>query len=257
MRIGIVGSGNVATHLGRALVNAGHQVVAVCSRTEQNAARLAHQLGARAITDPADMPADICDVVLIAVSDRAVASVSQTLPVSAAIVAHTSGSIPLETLAARHSRAGVFYPLQTFSRQADVDFSTIPLFIEGTDDAVSHELTALASRLSHSVHYADSEVRSRLHIAGVLSSNFPIYLLEMTREVLGDIPLNVVEPLAFASLQKAFAMGPADALTGPARRGDVAVVKRQAEALPEGLSRRIYLDISQAILNKYYTDIKL
>ncbi|MDE6301582.1 MAG: DUF2520 domain-containing protein [Muribaculaceae bacterium] len=254
MNIALAGSGNVATHLARALRDAGHKIVAVASAHAENAARLASETGAAAVETVSELPVGSCDVVIIAVSDSAVESVASELPVSDAIVAHTSGSVPLSALTARHPNAGVFYPLQTFSRTAEVDISKVPFFIEGSDARVAESLTELARQLSDNVHPADSAVRARLHIAGVLTSNFPIYLLEMAREVLGDIPLDVVEPLAYASLAKAFAHSPLKAITGPARRGDVSVIHRQAANITDALHQRIYLDLSEAILRQFHPD---
>ena len=255
MKIALIGSGNVATHIGRALRASGHSIAAVCSPTAEHARQLAESLGCAMVSDPAELPLEGCDMVLIAVADRAVEGVSGALPTSGAIVAHTSGSVPMEVLSRRHPRAGVFYPLQTFSKEVEVDMSAVPLFIEGVDDEVAEVLAATGRTISRSVHYADSTVRARLHIAGVLTSNFPIYLLEMAREVLGDISLDVVEPLAFATLRKAFDIGPEAAMTGPARRGDVAVVRKQAAALTDELQRKIYEDISKAILKKYHSEL--
>lgn len=254
MNISLAGSGNVATHLARALKKSGHRIVAVASAHIENARQLADEVGAQCVESVSELPTENCDLVLIAVNDRAVKEVSDALPRSRAIVAHTSGSVPLTTLGANHQRCGVFYPLQTFSRTAEVDIARVPFFIEGSDADVTSTLISLAKDLSENVHEADSAVRARLHIAGVLTSNFPIYLLEMAREILGDIPLDVVEPLAYASLRKAFDRGPMEALTGPARRGDVEVIRRQASDIHDETQRRIYLDLSEAILKQFHPD---
>lgn len=255
-RIILIGAGNVATRLGLALVAAGHHIEGVCSRGSQSGRDLADLLGCRAIERIADTPAG-CDMVLIATGDAAVAEVAAALPASGYVVAHTSGSVPIEVLARHHRHAAVLYPLQTFSKDVEVDISKVPFFTEASDDTAWQMVDDVARSLSHTVSHADSAVRSRLHVAGVLSCNFPVYLLDITRRVLADVglPLDVVAPLVEATMCKTFDVGPLKAMTGPARRGDIDVVKRQLNSLALETDRNIYRALSQAILKEFHPDI--
>ncbi len=248
----IIGAGNVATHLARGLHSAGISIAAVCARHADTAGRLAAQVGASVCTAPADIPAD-ADLVLISVSDAAVADVAAALPVTGAVVAHTSGSVPIEALSARHPRAAVLYPLQTFSRDVEVDLARVPLFTEATDASALDAIDGVARRLSASVFHADSDKRRHLHVAGVMACNFPVYLLEQCREVLGQagFPLEVVRPLVEATLDKAFAIGPREAMTGPARRGDMDVARSHEQMLPAPVAH-IYRLISTQIYDMYH-----
>lgn len=250
-RIAFAGAGNVATHLAAALSAAGCDIVAVAARTPAHAAGLAAKVGAVPCTDVAELPADV-DFIIISASDSSVAEISDRLPQTDAIVLHTSGSVPLQELARRHRHAGVLYPLQTFSKDVPVDVSKVPFFTEATDDAVLSRTDKLAHMMSQSVYHADSAHRRLLHIAGVLSSNFTVYLLEQCIRVLaqGGYPLEVVQPLVEATLAKAFSVGPYDAMTGPARRGDKAVVEAQYQALPADLAP-VYKLISDQIYSTY------
>lgn len=252
--ISIVGAGNVAGHLAVALKASGASIAQVSARSIETASRLAQRVGARAVEVP-QMSTDV-DMVLIAVADRAVADVAAMLPPGRAIVAHTSGSVPLERIAAAGRRVAVLYPLQSFSRDVPVDVSQVPFFTEATDEATHAEIDAIARRLSEHVYHADSAQRRHLHIAGVLAGNFPVYLLEMARRTLAEagFPLEVVKPLMEAVTEKAFAVGPHDALTGPARRGDVAVTRLHAEALPPS-HRAIYEAFTHAIIDEYSEQI--
>lgn len=249
--VSFVGAGNVATHLCTALHRAGLKISTVSARTIESAQRLAGLVGARACAvDKADTDADF---VIIAVSDKAVATAAAQLPPGRAIVAHTSGSIPLDDISDEHRRpAAVLYPLQTFSSDVAVDIARVPFFTEATDKTVLDSVDTLARMMSANVYHADSEKRRSLHVAGVLTCNFPVYLLEMAESVLAKagFPLEVVHPLAEATLQKAFAVGPHQAMTGPARRGDTEVCRLQAESL-EGIGRQIYETLTTAILNDY------
>lgn len=252
MRAAVIGAGNVATHLALGLDRAGADIVAVCSRGAENAARLADRVGAAVCTCPADIPADV-DFVLIAVSDSSVSEVAARLPKTSGVVAHTSGSVPLERLSEHHARAAVLYPLQTFSRDVPVNLAEVPFFTEAADETVLESVDRVARMLSEHVYHADSPRRARLHVAGVLSSNFTVYLLEECRKVLAaaGFPLDVVRPLVEATMAKTFAVGPREAMTGPARRGDVAVVERQAGML-EGVPAEIYRLISKQIFGMYH-----
>ncbi len=248
----VIGAGNVATHLASAFHRVGVKIVSVTDNSGRHAPALAEALGAEYVARVEDISNDV-DFTLIATTDAAVADISRRLSPRRGLVAHTSGSVPLDTLSQRHPHAAVLYPLQTFSRDVAVDLSMVPFFTEATSTDDLATVDTWARRLGNNVYHADSSHRRYLHIAGVLTSNFPIYLLEGARQVLdrGGYPLEVVKPLVEASMNKAFTTSPADALTGPARRGDVAVTKLQEEAL-ESPFKEIYHTLTQAILNDYH-----
>ena len=251
-KIVVVGAGNVATHLAKHLHRLGQTIVCVCSRTRESAENLASALGCGAITDLSLIPCDV-DFVLIATTDSSIEHVSEVLPQTDAIVAHTSGSIPLDVLSRNHRHAAVLYPLQTFSKDVAVDIRRVPFFIEASDAETLSGINKIARLFSENVLEADSTLRSRLHVAGVLSSNFTIYLLEMTRRVLAEhgLVLSTVRPLVEASIIKAFETSPLEALTGPARRGDRKVVESQSRSFTNDDDRRIYDALSGAIIKKF------
>ncbi len=257
-KVAIVGAGNVATRIGIYLKRLDFNIICVASRTIASASHLAGTLGCKALDDVSLIPAD-CDLVLIASTDAAVAEIASKLPEIKGVVAHTSGSVPLSAIVGKHRRAAVIYPLQTFSREVEVDISTVPFFTEATDDASLAVADAFANKLSGTCEHADSAIRAKLHIAGVLSSNFPIYLLELTQKVLASagLPLSTVAPLVKASMTKAFETGPHDAITGPARRGDMAVLKKQIASLSDPDAKEIYKAISNAILKEFHENLQL
>ena len=121
MRITLIGSGNVATHFGAAFKNTGHRVVQVYSRNAHNAALLAYHIGAEAIDDLNSIDPNT-DVFIISVSDDAIAGIAQELSKHNKLIAHTSGATDLFNILAFTDNAGVFYPLQTFSKTKEVDF---------------------------------------------------------------------------------------------------------------------------------------
>jgi len=252
-KVVIIGAGNVATRLGLAIKDRGYNIVAVAARTDVSAKKLAEKLSCKVLNAVSEIPSD-CDLVLIATTDAAISTVAENIPQVKGFVAHTSGSIPLSVLATRHQRAAVIYPLQTFSKDIDVDVTEVPFFTEATDKETLAMADAVVGTLSHTCKHADSSIRAKLHVAGVLSSNFPIYLLEMTKRVLAEtgLPLSTVQPLVYTTIAKAFAVGPQAALTGPARRGDVKVIEKQLNSLCSASDKAIYTAISDAILNDYH-----
>lgn len=254
MKIAIAGCGNVATHLALGLERAGMAPAGIYGRNEDNVRRLAAQLGCRdrlLCGGYADVGAARPDVVIVSVADSALPEVAEAIgPLPGGTVAlHTSGTVGMEVLAAVSADCGILYPLQTFSRDVPVDLSEVPFFTEGATPHALAMADGLGALLSEHVAHADAERRRALHIAGVLSCNFPNYLLECAQAVLADagFGLGVVEPLVRATIAKAFAVGPHAAQTGPARRGDVGVMRSQASALcPEVAG--IYREISRAIM---------
>ena len=167
----VIGSGNVAESLARALAESGVHLVQLWARNGARAAEIAAMAGC----GWADRPEELApaDHYLLAVSDRAVAEVAGALPFpEGAAVAHTAGSVPLEALPAKLVRRAVFYPLQTFTRGRRVDWSEVPIFIEASTPALQDELESFAGRLSRRVLRADSALRARLHLAAVFVCNF-------------------------------------------------------------------------------------
>src|SRR5690606_28640768 len=97
MNIILIGSGNVATVLGRMIVRAGHRVPRVYSRNRQHALRLAGEIGAEAASGFETPPAP-ADLYLLAVPDDAIPEVAASLQLGDIPVAHTAGSVSRDAL---------------------------------------------------------------------------------------------------------------------------------------------------------------
>jgi predicted short-subunit dehydrogenase-like oxidoreductase (DUF2520 family) len=251
-RIGFIGSGNVATHLACGFAAAGLSVCQVISRNISHAKALATQIDGCVPLDDIALLDKSLDCVIISTSDASVAEIAAQISDFQGVLMHTSGSIPMTVLAGAAKRYGVLYPLQTFSREANVDLSEVPFFTEASDDEALAVIDSLASMLSHSVHHADSAQRRTLHIAGVLSCNFVTYLWQCATEQLQQdgYDFSVVAPLIRATLDKTLAVGAHQAQTGPARRGDVDVMLAHINRLPEPI-KSIYREMSQAIMDSH------
>jgi predicted short-subunit dehydrogenase-like oxidoreductase (DUF2520 family) len=248
----LIGSGNVATHIAGGLEAAGCCICQVYSRDISHARRLADRLADCYAIDSLDSIDTNADLYIIASSDSAVAPLAAAMPRVKGIVVHTSGSVPMDVLAAASDHTGVLYPLQTFSRQTAVDLRRVPFFTEASDPDTLARIDRYAAMISDSLHHADSRNRTTLHIAGVLSCNFVNYLWQLSAETLAadGYKLDVVRPLIEATLAKAMEAGPFAAQTGPAIRGDIATIEKHKSLLPPDAAR-IYDILSQAIIKAH------
>ncbi len=233
MRITIIGSGNVATHLGAALKNAGHRMVQVYSRNIQAAALLAYHIGA----EPTDNLNTLLNtnVFLVAVKDDAIAEVAKQLIRYNTLIVHTSGAVSLQTLTNLTDRAGVFYPLQTFSKEKEVNFRDVPLCIEGAGEIIKDNLIELAQTISNKVQLIDSGKRKILHLAAVFACNFPNYLYYVAQQLLqnNQLDFNLLKPLIAETADKIQDRLPSAVQTGPAAREDVQTMATHLQMLSD------------------------
>lgn len=247
----IIGSGNLAEALARAVARSGLKLVQIFARNARRGEAVAALAGTQWTSDPAGLAE--ADIYLIAVSDRAVAEAAASLPIPAgAVVAHTAGSVPLEALPDRPTtHRAVFYPLQTFTKGREVDFSQIPVFLETDDETLRPELEAFARRLSRTVIWADSACRAKAHLAAVFACNFVNHMYAVAERIAGSagLPFDVLKPLIAQTAAKALdAASPADVQTGPAVRNDTGTRARHCALLDDDLQlKNIYSIISNSI----------
>lgn len=222
MNVLLVGTGRAAFHLGHALLRSGHSLSGVAGRDPERTHRLADELGtvALAISDARTRT----DLRILAVSDDAISSVSSLLPRANAATIHLSGARSYD-LIGMHAHRGVLWPIQSFSPGEPMDFRTVPLVLDAEDESTRSLLRQLAHDLSAQVIELGATERQLVHIAAVLTSNFPVQLLIEARQLLRDtnIPTDLLTPLWTATAAKA-ATHAESALTGPARRGDQATI---------------------------------
>jgi predicted short-subunit dehydrogenase-like oxidoreductase (DUF2520 family) len=233
MKVVIIGRGRLATNLEQALLKAGHQVTSVNSRTLEG------------------LP-PVADVFVVAVADAALTDVlrAATKERHDQLFVHTAGSMPMDVFRGLTSRYGVFYPMQTFSKERLVDFNDISLFLEANSDASMERMKMLAATLSPHVFELDSEGRRHLHLAAVFACNFVNHCYALSAEVLKarELPFSVMLPLVDETARKVHELAPAEAQTGPAVRGDYNVMAMQAAMLADSPGvRHIYEVLSTDI----------
>ncbi|MEN0052714.1 MAG: DUF2520 domain-containing protein [Mucilaginibacter sp.] len=250
MRITIIGSGNVATHMAAAFKNAGHRIIQVYSRQIQHAAMLAYHVGAEA-TDDLEAIFPDTDIFIISIKDDAIAGMVEALIKHQKLIVHTSGATGLSTVRAFTDYAGVLYPLQTFSKSKEVDFFTVPLCIEGADESITKLLKELAATISNNVYVVSSADRKILHLAAVFACNFPNYLYGIAQQLLADhgMDFNMLRPLIMETAQKVQTQLPALVQTGPAVRNDRVTMDAHLQLLSnQPQLQEIYTLLSQAII---------
>ena len=249
----IIGAGNVASHLAVELSRVGC-VKQVYSRTLAHAADVVAEIGhGEAIDDTAKIDEN-ADYYIISVTDDSVAEIASKMHGVKGIVAHTSGSVPMQALAGASDRIGVFYPLQTFSKGVALDMKEVPFFIEASDQDTKIALFNLARKLGCMVYEANSKQRALLHVAAVFACNFTNHFWTIADEILnsGGYDLSVLYPLLKCTLNKAMSMPPAKAQTGPAVRADMNVIQRHLDVL-KGREKDIYRLLTQSIMLRHQT----
>lgn len=271
MKIVLIGAGNLATHLGKALHAAGHDMVQVFSRTMQSAETLASLLDAEPLTDIAQVRDD-ADVYIFSVKDSALVQLVAQLcrheadglvedgAVNALrkakkgeherVFLHTAGSMPLSVFKGMAQHYGVLYPMQTFSKQREVDFSIIPCFVEANDEFAQKQIEGLAREISGRVYELSSEDRKYLHLSAVFACNFANHCYAISQELLEEhgIPFDVMLPLINETAAKVHEMKPKDAQTGPAVRYDENVIDKQSKLLENHPHfKKVYDSMSKSI----------
>jgi predicted short-subunit dehydrogenase-like oxidoreductase (DUF2520 family) len=232
--VALIGAGNLAVNLARALRRGGFRILQVYSRTEQAARTLAESVGA-GYTVALEEVTPHADIYVVALTDSALSGLIPAIVAGReqALFVHTAGSIPMKIWEGHADRHGVLYPMQTFSKQREVEFREIPIFIESNSDEDERLLHDVASRLSGQVYGATSEQRRSLHLAAVFACNFTNAMYRLAAEVLEqyDLPFSAMLPLIDETAAKVHRLSPRQAQTGPAARGDEAVMAAHLEML--------------------------
>ena len=247
MRIVIIGSGNLATQLSLALQEAGKDIVQVYSRSEEHARTLAEKIGCDFTTDVEDINRQ-ADIYIVSIKDDAISEMAATLA-GVSMILHTAGSIPMDVFRGHAQHYGVLYPMQTFSKNRQVDFREIPCFIEASDDESLAAIRQLAGSLSSHVVDCDSERRKKMHLAAVLACNLANHCYRLAERVVEaeHIDFRLFQPLIMETARKVATMSPRDAQTGPMVRYDQRVMDMQIQMLPDERTRDIYRLMADSI----------
>lgn len=250
----VIGSGNVATHLATALAPY-VEILQIFSRDILHARELADRISSSCVaTNDVTAISPDADLYLMSVADDCIASLLQQIQcLNNGIWVHTSGSVGVDVFAELRGHFGVFYPLQTFSKHKAVEMKSVPFFIEGSSSSVENSLLDLAGKISNNVRLLNSEGRRRLHVAAVFACNFVNYMWVVADRQLRlcGTDIHALDPLLKETMEKIAALSPAEAQTGPARRGDKHIIDSHIKML-SGDDAQLYELLSNQIYKTYH-----
>ncbi|TDQ29950.1 Rossmann-like and DUF2520 domain-containing protein [Tenacibaculum caenipelagi] len=244
IKIAIIGGGNVATHLANAFSKTNYvSLVQVCAR---NIEQIEHLKNVTSITNSIELLKK-ADVYVIAVSDDAIGSVSNKINHQNSLIVHTSGSVEMQSIQTK-GRKGVFYLLQSFSKNKKVNFDEIPFCLEAENESDLQLLETLAKSIGKKIYHINSEQRKQLHVAAVFVNNFTNHMYKIGADICNkhQVPFEVLQPLIKETAQKITKLSPEEAQTGPAKRNDQKTIQNHL-ALLNAEQQEIYKLITKSI----------
>lgn len=253
--ISFIGSGNVATNLANAFYAKGIIINQIYSPTEKHAKNLAELVNAEAIYD-ISLLKNTADLYIMAVKDDFLLNVLDKIPFNDVTIVHTSGSIQSNLLSKHTINFGCIYPLQTLNKTKLIDPRKINFFLEANSDNLVVQLKNLVLKISPLVHFLDSERREKLHIAAIGVNNFTHFILAKSKKYCQDNDLDFMYlkdllDQTFQQIEKI--ENPIELQTGPAKRGDVDIIKHHVEILEKNPDYKIiYQTINQLILTEFH-----
>lgn len=247
IKVVLVGSGNVAQHLAKVFqTSASIDLIQVVARNPIEMKAIVPET--RICTDFQQI-AD-ASVYVLAISDNAINEVAQNLPFENRLVVHTSGSAHLNIIGTKNKQ-GVFYPLQTFSKNKTVNFKSIPICIEAQFEDDFLLLTSLAVAISDKVYPISSLQRRKLHLVAVFVCNFVNHFYHIGASICeeNEIPFEILQPLIEETAIKIKSLSPAAAQTGPALRNDTETIAKHLELLQDETFKELYILTTKSIQN--------
>ncbi|XLS30519.1 Rossmann-like and DUF2520 domain-containing protein [Flavobacteriaceae bacterium M23B6Z8] len=247
-KVVLLGSGNMAWHLCKAFTEI-ENVTIIQHYHHRSQEENFQQFGVDFTNDLKKLKK--ADFYILAVADDAIAPLSAELPVLEGIVLHTSGTVGMNDLDAKH-RKGVFYPLQTLTKGVAVDFLKIPICCEAANSSDLKLIMELANSISTVVVEMSSEKRLALHLAAVFANNFVNHLYNCAYDICKShqVETHLLEALIKETAKKVVESSPEASQTGPAKRGDKKTINTHLNMLEEDY-KTIYKTISESLLDHY------
>jgi predicted short-subunit dehydrogenase-like oxidoreductase (DUF2520 family) len=252
LRIVIIGTGNVATILGKRFLAADHEIVQVCGRNPLHAEELADMLSATFSTD-LKQPDLSADMYVLAVTDTAIASVASALRLDKKLVVHTAGAVSKDVLSDCSKNYGVLYPLQSLRSELN-DLPDIPFVVDGNTEDDLALITEFANSISNQVQQAGDEQRLKMHVAAVMVSNFTNHLYALAKAycMQEKVDFSMLLPLITAVAERLYEFEPAAVQTGPALRNDEATIQKHLGLLQHHPSLKVMYTLFTESIKKMY-----
>lgn len=240
----IIGAGNVATHLYQSFTRAEQlDVIQVFNR---KMSRLDF------VKDPSKRNTSYeqipeADLYVMAINDAAIEEVVKKLSLKKGIIVHSSGSVKMDALS-KFDNYGIFYPLQSFSRNKPIKFRNIPICVEASSKENLKFLKSIGEMISEKVFEVNSEQRRALHLSAVFVNNFPNHLFTIASDFCEEngLPFDILRPLIKETFSKISSLPPYSAQTGPAIRKDEKTIQNHMELLNDD-RKKIYKILTDSI----------
>ncbi|MDO4880993.1 MAG: DUF2520 domain-containing protein [Capnocytophaga sp.] len=247
-KITILGGGNVAYHFAKKIAELPHFVLSQMYNRRDFSSHF-NAIKTEKIHDLAHIkPADLY---IICIKDEEISSFSEKLPFENQFVIHTSGNTDMLALNSKNRR-GVLYPVQSFSKDKELNFNEIAFCIEAENKTDELFLAEFAQLFSEKIYKMDSQQRKFLHIAAVFLNNFANHIWYLSEEICkkNNIPFDILKPLLSETYTKTQHLSFFEAQTGPARRGDMPTIQKHLDLL-ENNEKEIYKTLTSSIINTY------
>ncbi|MDA7810238.1 DUF2520 domain-containing protein [Flavobacteriaceae bacterium] len=248
IKVVIIGTGNVAYHISKAVLkNKKLEIAMICGRKKKL---------------PTNFSQDIAysnnfkkikkaDLYIICINDDNIFKISEKLNIDKkSIVVHTSGSTELNVLS-KHNNYGVIYPLQTFSKDKEIEFSNVPIIIEANSKLILSRIKEISSFLSNKVLKCNSNQRTFIHISAIFTNNFSNFMNVIAQDILKsqDIDSEILKPLINETIDKLNFLTSKEAQTGPAARNDKITIEKHLNLLKKTKYFETYNALTKEIIN--------
>ncbi|MDR1919897.1 MAG: DUF2520 domain-containing protein [Tannerellaceae bacterium] len=249
MKIVFIGAGNLASCVSMEMQRVGMTIGQIYSRTREHAESLAKKVNCQWTCNLNEIITD-ADLYIFSLKDTVLPEVIPRVRPNEGLWVHTAGSVSMNVFEGYARRYGVFYPLQTFTKQRRIQLNGTPIFLEVSQPEDMKMLKKIAIALSGNAKEIDSEKRKHIHLAAVFACNFTNHMYMLAGKLLEEqgISYDVLLPLITETASKINDLSPWDAQTGPAVRFDKDVMDKQLEILSSAPAMQaIYKLLSQSI----------
>jgi len=250
-KIVLLGSGNVAFHIAEMLKNSDINIYQIYNINEDSGKKLAEKYNS-IFTNNINKIDTNADLYIIAVKDNFIKNIIDKLNINNGIVVHTSGTTDINVFANKFDNFGILYPLQTFTKNIELNYKEIPFLIEANNSKTLDFINNIASSISNNIIHTSSEQRVSIHIAAVFACNFTNYFYSIANDMLEkqNLSFNLLKPLINETTRKAINTKPKKNQTGPAKRKDIAIINKHLEILAKNKEiQKLYGLISEMIIN--------